>query len=151
MSAPLTRLKRVVFPDPFGPITPRISPASTVKLTSLTAATPPKLLETLSRVRRVIVDECSSGCVVERQRFSRSTGESRSRLHYRWLKVFAGYANGAAGPRIVILDRRVSDEVMLCQFDVRVGNGRRAAWLDTLSRRCSISAMKPQRRIFSTV
>ena len=35
MSAPLMRLKSVVLPDPFGPITPRISPASTVRLTFL--------------------------------------------------------------------------------------------------------------------
>src|SRR5215467_14469318 len=47
------RLNKVVLPDPFGPITPRISPASTVRLTFFTAATPPKLLEILSRVRRV--------------------------------------------------------------------------------------------------
>src|SRR5262245_4936347 len=52
-SAPLMRLNKVVLPDPFGPITPRISPASTVRLTFFTAATPPKLLEILSRVRRV--------------------------------------------------------------------------------------------------
>src|SRR3954471_11563163 len=37
-------LKRVLLPAPFGPITARISPSSTSKLTSLTASRPPKRL-----------------------------------------------------------------------------------------------------------
>src|SRR5271163_4873255 len=48
---PRMQLKSVVLPEPFGPMTPRISPSSTANETSLTAATPPKRLlrpETLS-------------------------------------------------------------------------------------------------------
>src|SRR5919199_4199801 len=37
-------LKRVLLPAPFGPMTARISPSSTSKLTSLTASRPPKRL-----------------------------------------------------------------------------------------------------------
>src|SRR5713226_9308189 len=50
-SAPVIRLKRVVFPDPLGPMTPTSSPSSTAKLTPLTARTPPKALETPSSSR----------------------------------------------------------------------------------------------------
>jgi hypothetical protein len=39
-------LKRVVFPAPFGPAIPKISPVSTSKLTSTTAARLPKLFDT---------------------------------------------------------------------------------------------------------
>src|SRR5262249_31424291 len=39
---PLRRLKQVVFPAPLGPISPTISPLSTLSSTSLTAAKPPK-------------------------------------------------------------------------------------------------------------
>ena len=47
-NAPLMRLKSVVFPAPFGPSRPSISPARTSKLTSSTATRPPK-------VRRILV------------------------------------------------------------------------------------------------
>ena len=40
----LMQLKMVVFPEPFGPMSPKISPFSTLKLTSLTAIRPPKAL-----------------------------------------------------------------------------------------------------------
>lgn len=56
IKTPLTRLNSVVFPDPFGPMMPRISPSSTVKLTSLTAATPPKVLVAFLTVSRGMVD-----------------------------------------------------------------------------------------------
>src|SRR6266851_4083510 len=39
---PLRRLKQVVFPAPFGPMSPTISPSSTARSTRLTAASPPK-------------------------------------------------------------------------------------------------------------
>src|SRR5689334_574254 len=39
---PVTQLNNVVFPEPFGPIKPTISPAWTSKLTALTAMMPPK-------------------------------------------------------------------------------------------------------------
>ena len=41
-SAPVSRLNIVDLPAPFGPIRPRISPASSSKLSSLTATRPPK-------------------------------------------------------------------------------------------------------------
>ena len=44
--SPETRLNSVVFPAPFGPITPRASPAATVTLTPSTALSAPKNLET---------------------------------------------------------------------------------------------------------
>src|SRR5438876_6450681 len=44
---PLNRLKQVVLPAPFGPISPTISPVSTVRSRLLTAASPPKCLERL--------------------------------------------------------------------------------------------------------
>src|SRR5262249_53476293 len=43
--APLIRLKSVVLPEPFGPMTPRTAPAGTSKLTSRTARTPAKDFE----------------------------------------------------------------------------------------------------------
>ena len=39
---PLSKLNIVVLPAPFGPISPKISPIVTSKLTSLTAISPPK-------------------------------------------------------------------------------------------------------------
>src|SRR5260370_14120457 len=45
--APGIKLKSVVLPAPFGPISPTISPASTLKSTALTAARPPNERETL--------------------------------------------------------------------------------------------------------
>ena len=45
-STPVTRLKVVDLPAPFGPIRPTISPARTSKLTSLTATRPPNSLRT---------------------------------------------------------------------------------------------------------
>ena len=44
-SWPLIVLKQVVLPAPFGPIMARNSPGATLKLTSLTARTPPKALD----------------------------------------------------------------------------------------------------------
>src|SRR5260370_18552313 len=44
-SAPATRLKVVLLPDPFGPMRPTISPSRTSKDTRLTARKPPKRLE----------------------------------------------------------------------------------------------------------
>src|SRR5260370_19877784 len=44
-SAPATRLKVVILPDPFGPMRPTISPSRTSKDTRLTATKPPKRLE----------------------------------------------------------------------------------------------------------
>src|SRR5712691_8460593 len=45
LSIPEMMLKSVVFPAPFGPISPRISPSAREKLTSLSTASPEKLLE----------------------------------------------------------------------------------------------------------
>ena len=45
---PVITLKHVVFPAPFGPINPRISPLSMWKLTSSRATTPPKRIVTWS-------------------------------------------------------------------------------------------------------
>jgi hypothetical protein len=50
----LIRLKSVVFPAPFGPIRLQICPASTLKLTSLTAVKPPKRLETPTMSRSAL-------------------------------------------------------------------------------------------------
>src|SRR5688572_7393904 len=43
-SAPEMQLKHVVFPDPFGPMSPRISPARTSNDTALSAVNPPNRL-----------------------------------------------------------------------------------------------------------
>src|SRR6266700_4139562 len=43
---PAIRLNIVVFPAPFGPITAKIAPSGTAKLTSATARSPLKFLET---------------------------------------------------------------------------------------------------------
>ena len=44
---PVNKLKKVVFPAPFGPIIPMISPPSIDMLTPETAYTPPKDLDRL--------------------------------------------------------------------------------------------------------
>src|SRR5579864_2035949 len=44
------RFNNVVLPDPFGPISPRISPGASAVLTPPTAATPPKALLRFRRV-----------------------------------------------------------------------------------------------------
>src|SRR5437588_11008075 len=49
--APALMLERVVLPAPFGPMKPKICPWRTLKLTSLTAARPPKYRVTLSTSR----------------------------------------------------------------------------------------------------
>ena len=48
---PAMRLKSVVFPAPFGPMTPRISPCRSSRSTWSTALRPPKLFE-IARVAR---------------------------------------------------------------------------------------------------
>src|SRR6266568_3939125 len=45
---PETRLRSVVFPAPFGPMSPCTSPAPTAKVAPSTARTPPKARETPS-------------------------------------------------------------------------------------------------------
>jgi hypothetical protein len=45
-SAPEMQLNSVVLPEPFGPISPRISPSRTSKETPLSAVNPPKRLVT---------------------------------------------------------------------------------------------------------
>src|SRR5262245_48846515 len=50
INAPDTQLKHVVFPEPLGPIRPRISPCATSNETSWSAVKPPKRL-----VRRLTV------------------------------------------------------------------------------------------------
>src|SRR3954451_8094527 len=47
-------LKHVVFPAPFGPISPRISPSLMSKSTWSSAVTPPNLMVTLSTSRRAL-------------------------------------------------------------------------------------------------
>jgi hypothetical protein len=49
--SPLTRLKSVVLPAPFGPIRARRSPGATARLTLSTARSPSKALETFERLR----------------------------------------------------------------------------------------------------
>jgi hypothetical protein len=58
----LIRLKSVVLPAPFGPIRLQIWPASTLKLTSLTAVRPPKRLETptISRSALTTATACAA-------------------------------------------------------------------------------------------
>ena len=51
---PLIRLKKVVLPAPFGPITARSSPGSTVIDTSSTATRLPKRRDTFSTLSRVM-------------------------------------------------------------------------------------------------
>ncbi len=48
---PVTTLKSVDLPAPFGPITEKTSPSRTVRLTSVSAASAPKLRETASTSR----------------------------------------------------------------------------------------------------
>src|ERR687888_172722 len=55
------QLRRVVLPAPFGPITDRISPWATSKLTTLTACTPPKDLETSRIASWVFTTTTASG------------------------------------------------------------------------------------------
>ena len=64
-SRPLIALSSVVLPDPLGPISPTISPRSSVKETSRSASTPPKRLLTRSSTRRR-----GPACGRERQRAS---------------------------------------------------------------------------------
>ena len=45
---PAIKLNIVLFPEPFGPISPTNSPLSTEKLTSLTAVNPPNFFVSLS-------------------------------------------------------------------------------------------------------
>src|SRR5215471_14319966 len=52
--APVTRLTRVVLPEPLGPMSPRISPSWRSKLTSDTAASPPNRLVTPRASTRAI-------------------------------------------------------------------------------------------------
>src|SRR5690348_5117087 len=52
----------VVLPAPFAPISPQISPASTAKVTSRTASTPPKRFETCSSSSSGIGPTCLSSC-----------------------------------------------------------------------------------------
>ena len=53
-SAPAIKLKSVVLPAPFGPITAKISPASTEKLTASTAVNPRKRFVTASTTSSVM-------------------------------------------------------------------------------------------------
>src|SRR5216683_7177761 len=48
LSAPATRLKTVLVPEPLGPMRPRISPSATSNETSLTAVKPPNLFVSCS-------------------------------------------------------------------------------------------------------
>jgi len=47
-STPVTQLKNVLLPAPFGPITARISPRRTSRLTLLSAVNPPKRMVSAS-------------------------------------------------------------------------------------------------------
>src|SRR5579883_1161602 len=60
-SAPPIRLTSVDFPAPLGPITPRISPRRTEKLSPLTAAKPPKRLVTSINCNRAEVPPLAPG------------------------------------------------------------------------------------------
>src|SRR5215470_12303010 len=62
---PLSRLKQVVFPAPFGPIRPTISPSPTVMSTRLTAANPPKcFVRWCASSRAIRFSWCASGLVL---------------------------------------------------------------------------------------
>ena len=80
-STPVTRLKVVDLPAPFGPIRPRISPARTWKLTSLTATRPPNSLRTA----------CTSSTT------SPCGGRARARQRRRIGPVDAARAGAAGG------------------------------------------------------
>src|SRR5258708_31161644 len=72
-NAPAIRLKVVLFPEPCGPMSPRISPSATSKETFLTARKPSKLLvspSTLSTyrvTRRVTRSELGVGDFIDLQ------------------------------------------------------------------------------------
>ena len=55
VSWPSTQLKRVDFPEPFGPIMPRISPSRTSNDTSSTAEIPPKRLLKLATSKTALM------------------------------------------------------------------------------------------------
>src|SRR3974390_593241 len=55
-SSPVMRLTTVVLPAPLGPMSPTMRPGDADMLRSLTACTPPKLRDTLSRLSRAIGD-----------------------------------------------------------------------------------------------
>ena len=63
---PLMTFRIVVFPAPFGPINPRISPGCTSRSTSETAKSPPNLMDTFSIVSRAATAlPCSARSRVE--------------------------------------------------------------------------------------
>ncbi len=51
---PVTRLKTVVFPEPFGPISPVMLPSATDNEQESTATTPPKRLDKLATSSRLM-------------------------------------------------------------------------------------------------
>src|SRR5665213_1641766 len=66
---PVTRLKAVDFPAPFGPIIATIEPASTLKLRSFTATRPPKRCVTWSSSSRAtLVDRLGVELLLVRRR-----------------------------------------------------------------------------------
>ena len=87
-STPVTRLKIVHLPAPFGPIRPRISPARTSKLTSLTATRPPNSLRTARTEQRLAVPAASA-------RAAAAAGARRG----RGLRARGGAARRARGQR----------------------------------------------------
>src|SRR3989304_2369396 len=52
---PVITLKKVVLPEPLGPIRPRISPALTARLNWFSATKPPKRMLKLSQVSSVLI------------------------------------------------------------------------------------------------
>src|SRR5260370_11954765 len=54
--APEMQLKQVVFPEPFGPMRPRISPSATSKETVLSAMNPPKRFVSAEIVSTVLFE-----------------------------------------------------------------------------------------------
>src|SRR6266851_3910706 len=58
---PAIMLNKVVFPAPFGPITPRISPSSNWRSTASTAFRPPNRLERLSARRMALMAQRPRG------------------------------------------------------------------------------------------
>src|SRR6266576_155650 len=66
---PVSILMTVVFPLPFGPRKPKISPFSTRKVTSLTAVKPPNLRTRCSAEMAARTGDCGSVAIVSARRF----------------------------------------------------------------------------------
>src|SRR5437763_9438795 len=96
-SMPLTQLKSVVLPAPFGPMSPRISPRLTTNDTSSRARTPPKCTETWAT--------SSSGISGDLDRVRRPADSAQQLAH-----VALGLGHDAFGGEQQLDDQRAAEQ-----------------------------------------